>query len=152
MKREEAYKWAVKQVRSKVKNSIDIVATLANISAILKERVPDFFWVGFYFFKNDYLLLGPFQGPPACVKLDINKGVCGKSVRDKSTVIVPDVEKFPDHIACDSRSKSEIVVPLFDKSGNIKAVLDVDSEALNAFDELDKEWLEKISEYMKDIW
>jgi len=152
MKREEAYKWAVKQVRSKVKNNIDTIATLANVSAILKERIPDFFWVGFYFNNGDYLLLGPFQGPPACVKLDINKGVCGKAVREKSTVIVPDVEKFPDHIACDSRSKSEIVVPLFDKSGDIRAVLDVDSKSLNAFDELDKEWLEKIAEYMKEIW
>ena len=152
MKKEESYKWAEKQVRSKVKNHNNTISTLANVSAILKERFPNFFWVGFYFYKGDHLILGPFQGPPACVKLDINKGVCAASARAKETVLVEDVEKFPGHVACDARSKSEIVVPVFDSAGNLKAVLDVDSEALSDFDGVDQEWLEKICDHLKSIW
>ena len=152
MQKEESYKWAVKQIRSKVNNHINTISTLANVSAILKERFPNFFWIGFYFFKKDHLLLGPFQGPPACVKLDINKGVCSAAANRKETVLVEDVEKFPGHIACDSRSRSEIVVPVFDSSGDLKAVLDVDSEKLNAFDSIDKLWLEKITDHLKTIW
>ncbi len=152
MKKEESYKWAEKQVRSKVKNHNNTISTLANVSAILKERFPNFFWVGFYFYKGDHLILGPFQGPPACVKLDINKGVCAASARAKETALVEDVEKFPGHVACDARSKSEIVVPVFDSAGNLKAVLDVDSEALSDFDGVDQEWLEKICDHLKSIW
>lgn len=152
MKREEAYKWAVRQVRKKVKDHIDIIATLANTAAILKERFPDFFWVGFYFIKEEYLLLGPFQGPPACVKLNLDKGVCAKCVTSKKTIIVPDVHNFPDHITCDSRSNSEIVVPIFDNKGNLRAILDVDSEKPDNFNKSDADSLEIIAELLKEIW
>ena len=152
MQKEESYKWAIKQIRSKVKHHMNTISTLANVSAILKERFPNFFWVGFYFYKEDHLLLGPFQGPPACVKLDINKGVCSAAANRRETVLVADVDAFPGHIACDARSKSEIVVPLFDEAENIKAVLDVDSEKLNDFDETDQRWLEKIAVHLKNIW
>jgi GAF domain-containing protein len=152
MKREEAYKWAGKQVRSKVKKHVDVVATLANTAAILKDRFPNYFWVGFYFLKDDHLILGPFQGPPACMKLELNAGVCAASANEKKTVIVPDVNKFPGHVSCDSRSNSEIVVPLFDSNGNLKAVLDVDSEAFDDFSEIDKNGLEAIAEQLKAIF
>ncbi len=152
MKREEAYKWANSQVRSKVKNHVDIIATLANTAAILKERFPDFFWIGFYFLKEDHLLLGPFQGPPACVKLSLDKGVCGTSVSSAKTIIVADVDQFPGHIACDPRSKSEIVVPIFDTNNQVRAVLDVDSQKLDDFSEIDAKGLENIVGQLKKIW
>ena len=152
MDKAEAYKWAAKRVRAQVLRSIDITATLANTSAILKEHFSDFFWAGFYFFKGDYLLLGPFQGPPACVKLSLDKGVCATSANEKKTIIVPNVHEFPGHVACDSRSNSEIVVPVFDKSGEFKAIMDVDSEKVNDFDETDAEGLERIAEMLKGIW
>jgi L-methionine (R)-S-oxide reductase len=147
----ESYKWAAKRVRAQVKRSIDITATLANTSAILKEYFSDFFWVGFYHFKGDHLLMGPFQGPPACVRLLLDKGVCAACANEKKSIIVPNVEEFPGHVACDSRSKSEIVVPVFDQNGELRAVLDVDSEQLNAFDEADIEGLEAIAELLKEL-
>ena len=152
MKREEAYRWAIGQVRSKVKNHVDVIATLANTAAILKERIPDFFWVGFYLLKSDHLILGPFQGPPACVKLSLESGVCAASVRSGKTVIVPDVGRYPGHVTCDSRSKSEIVVPLKDQRDRIKGVLDVDSVRLNDFGQLDGDNLEKIATELRSIW
>ena len=152
MKREEAYRWINSQVRSKVKNHVDIIATLANTTAILMERLPGFFWIGFYFLKEDHLLLGPFQGPPACVKLSLDKGVCGACAASQKTIIVADVNRFPGHVACDSRSKSEIVVPLFDSNNQVKAVLDVDSEKLNDFGEIDAKGLEGIAKKLEIIW
>ena len=152
MKKEESYKWAIKQVRQKVKFNIDIIATLANTAAILKEYFPNFFWVGFYFYKQDHLLLGPFQGPPACVKLSLEKGVCAASVKSKGTIIAQDVKKFEGHIVCNPRSNSEVVVPVFDDNGNLEAVLDVDSEKLDDFNQTDKQGLEKIAELLKSIW
>lgn len=152
MRKEESYKWAIKQVKQKVKFNIDIIATLANTAAILKEYFPNFFWVGFYFYKKDHLLLGPFQGPPACVKLSLGKGVCATSVKSKRTIIVTDIKKFEGHIACNPRSNSEIVVPIFDNNKNLKAVLDVDSEKLDDFNQTDKQGLEKIAELLKNIW
>jgi len=152
LRKEESYKWAIKQVKQKVKFNIDIIATLANTAAILKEYFPNFFWVGFYFYKKDHLLLGPFQGPPACVKLSLGKGVCATSVKSKRTIIVTDIKKFEGHIACNPRSNSEIVVPIFDNNKNLKAVLDVDSEKLDDFNQTDKQGLEKIAELLKNIW
>jgi len=152
LRKEESYKWAIKHVKQKVKFNIDIIATLANTAAILKEYFPNFFWVGFYFYKKDHLLLGPFQGPPACVKLSLGKGVCATSVKSKRTIIVTDIKKFEGHIACNPRSNSEIVVPIFDNNKNLKAVLDVDSEKLDDFNQTDKQGLEKIAELLKSIW
>jgi len=151
MDKVEKYKWAAKRVRAQVKRSIDVNATLANTSAILKEYFSEFFWVGFYYFKDDHLLMGPFQGPPACVKLSLEKGVCSACANEKKTIIVPNVEEFPGHVACDSRSRSEIVVPVFSRDGSLRAVLDVDSEELDSFDEVDAEGLEAIAELLKDL-
>src|SRR4030067_3467200 len=114
MTKREAYGWAAKRIRAQVFRNTDIIAILANTSAILKEYSPHFFWVGFYFKKQDHLLLGPFQGPPACVRLALDKGVCAACARGGKSIIVPDVHQFPGHVACDERSKSEIVVPVFD--------------------------------------
>jgi len=120
----------------------DLVANLANITAALKEQF-GWFWVGFYLVKGNELVLGPFQGPVACTRIAKGRGVCGSSWAKQETLIVPDVEKFPGHIACSSLSKSEIVVPVF-RNGNIVAILDVDSEELDKFDTTDKTYLEKI--------
>lgn len=152
MDKKEAYKWAAKRVRAQVKRSQDVTATLANTAAILKEYFPEFFWVGFYFFRGDHLLLGPFQGPPACVRLSLDKGVCAACANQKETIIVPNVHEFPGHVACDARSNSEIVVPVFDQAGELKAVLDVDSEKLNTFDDSDREGLGTIAGLLADIW
>ena len=107
-----------------------------------------FFWVGFYFLKTDHLILGPFQGPPACVKLSLDRGVCAAAAREKRTVIVPDVYQFPGHVACDSRSNSEIVVPVYNKNGDVWAVLDVDSEQQHDFDAEDESGLQHIAELL----
>lgn len=152
MNKSEAYKWAAKRVRAQVLRSIDVVATLANTSAILKEYFPDYFWVGFYFYKKDYLLMGPFQGPPACVKLSVDHGVCAACAAQGKTIIVPDVHQFHGHVACDARSNAEIVVPVYDKAGTLRAVLDVDSEMVNDFDQEDAQGLEKIAGLLQDIW
>lgn len=152
MKKEESYKWAGKQVRAQVKRHTDVVATLANTAAILRSRFPNYFWVGVYFLKGDHLILGPFQGPPACMKLSLDKGVCAASANEKKTIVVQNVHEFPGHVACDSRSNSEIVVPLFDRSKQLRAVLDVDSEALADFDQVDAEGLEAIAHMLIEIW
>lgn len=152
MNKVESYKWAAKRVRAQVLRHIDVTATLANTAAILKEYFPDFFWVGFYTLQKDHLLLGPFQGPPACVKLKLDKGVCAAAVQRQDTVLVKNVHEFPGHVACDSRSNSEIVVPVFDAAGNIRAVLDIDSEEMNAFDQDDAHGLQEVANLLKEIW
>lgn len=152
MTKSESYKWAAKRIRAQVTRHVDVTATLANSAAILKEYFPNYFWVGFYFLRDDHLLLGPFQGAAACVTLKLDRGVCAASVRQKSTIIVPDVHEFVGHVACDPRSKSEIVVPLLDTSGILRAVLDVDSANQNDFDADDAAGLEKIAELLRDIW
>jgi GAF domain-containing protein len=118
-------------------------ANLANIAAVMKEAF-GFFWVGFYLAKNGQLVLGPFQGPLACTRINFGEGVCGTAFSTAQTVIVPNVEEFPGHIACSSASRSEIVVPIFSSSGEAVGVLDVDSDQLDDFDEPDKEGLEAI--------
>jgi GAF domain-containing protein len=152
MEKSEAYKWAAKRVRAQVQRQVDRIATLANTAAILKEYFPSFFWVGFYFVREDHLILGPFQGPPACVKLGLGKGVCAAAAAQKQTILVPDVHQFPGHVACDARSRSEIVVPVFDTRDTLQAVLDVDSENLSAFDELDATGLQQIAEILRGVW
>jgi len=150
--KQEACKWAAKRIRAQVLRKIDTYAALANTAAILKEYRPDFFWVGFYFVKQDHLLLGPFQGPPACVKLTLDKGVCAACAREKQTIIVPNVHQFPGHVACDERSRSEIVVPVFDTDRQVQAVLDIDSDKLNAFDQNDAASLQEITALLAPLW
>jgi GAF domain-containing protein len=138
----EKYELLLPQLKALTEDEPDLFANMANISAALKEAF-DFFWVGFYRVVDDQLVLGPFQGPIACTRIAYGKGVCGTSWKEKKSLLVPDVDQFPGHIACSSLSKSEIVVPLV-QDGVVKAVLDVDSEALNRFDETDIHFLEKI--------
>lgn len=152
MKKTESYKWAAKRVRAQVQRQVDVIATLSNTTAILKEYFPNFFWIGFYFLRDDHLVLGPFQGPPACVKLTLDKGVCAACAKQRETLIVPNVHEFPGHVACDSRSNSEIVVPVFDDAGALRAVLDVDSKALDDFTKDDARGLQKVAELLQPIW
>ena len=139
----ERYKELLPQVKALIAGESDLIANLANICAVLKYNMPHFFWVGFYLIKTGELVLGPFQGPVACTRIALGKGVCGAAAERRETVIVPDVDKFPGHIACSSLSKSEIVVPLLN-NGNVWGVLDVDSDELNMFDDVDKMYLEEL--------
>ena len=136
------YKSLIPQIKALIEGEPDLIANLANIAGALKEQF-GWFWVGFYLVKGDQLVLGPFQGPVACTRINKGRGVCGTSWAKAATLIVPNVEKFPGHIACSSLSKSEIVVPLL-KDGKVWGVLDVDSEHLNQFDETDQQFLEEI--------
>lgn len=145
--KETQYQSLIPQIKALIDGETDLIANLANISAALKEQFK-FFWVGFYLVKNNELVLGPFQGPVACTRIQKGRGVCGKSWQDKATIIVSDVEKFSGHIACSSLSKSEIVVPMF-KNGEVIGVLDVDSELLDQFDEVDKRYLEELVAIIK---
>jgi len=140
--KEEQYLSLIPQIKGLIDGEPDLVANLANIAAALKEQF-GFFWVGFYLVKADELVLGPFQGPVACTRIRKGRGVCGASWSQATTIIVPDVEKFPGHIACSSISKSEIVVPLF-KNNEVWGVLDVDSDQYNSFDETDAQFLQEI--------
>ena len=145
--KDERYNSLYPQICSLIEGETDIIANLANVAAALKESF-DFFWVGFYLVKDNQLVLGPFQGHIACTRIAYGKGVCGTSWQDNKTIIVPDVNSFPGHIACSSLSQSEIVIPLM-KDNEVVAVLDVDSEHLNHFDEVDQKWLTKIVAQLK---
>ncbi len=140
--KQEQYESLLPQIKGLLEGETDLVANLANVCAALKEQF-GWFWVGFYLVKNNELVLGPFQGPVACTRIKKGRGVCGSSWEQQKTLIVPDVEKFPGHIACSSLSKSEIVVPLFDHN-QVVGVLDVDSEKLDQFDTIDQNYLEQI--------
>jgi len=140
--KEEQYQNLLPQVKGLLEGESDLIANMANIAAALKEQF-GWLWVGFYVVKKDELVLGPFQGPIACTRIKKGRGVCGTSWEKAETLIVPDVEKFPGHIACSSLSKSEIVIPVF-KNNIIVAVLDVDSANPSQFDETDKKYLEQI--------
>ncbi|MGA0557185.1 GAF domain-containing protein [Larkinella sp. VNQ87] len=142
--RREIYASLLPQIQALTEGEPDLTANLANISAALKEAF-GFFWVGFYLKKDNQLVLGPFQGPIACTRIQFGKGVCGSSYSRKETILVPDVEEFPGHIACSSLSKSEIVVPVFDRNGEVAMVLDVDSDQLNDFSDVDQQELEKLA-------
>lgn len=117
---------------------------MATVAALLHHKMPHFLWTGFYTLTEGELVVGPYQGPLACQVLEKGKGVCWAGIQQRQTLIVPDVHAFPGHISCNSRSKSEIVVPLIDREGRVWGVLDVDSRQLNAFSEIDQEWLERI--------
>jgi GAF domain-containing protein len=138
----EQYQNLIPQIKGLLTGEPDLIANLANITAALKEQF-GWFWVGFYIVKNDELVLGPFQGPVACTRIKKGRGVCGSSWAKAETLIVPDVEKFPGHIACSSLSKSEIVLPIL-KNGMVWGVLDIDSDLINQFDQNDQLYLEQI--------
>ena len=140
--KEEQYSLVYKQIASLIAGENDAVSVMANISAMLHDSF-GFWWTGFYRVEGGELLLGPFQGPVACMHIGYGKGVCGTAWKEHRTVVVPDVEQFPGHIACSSESRSEIVVPVVQK-GAVVAVLDIDSRELETFDEVDAQWLEKI--------
>jgi L-methionine (R)-S-oxide reductase len=138
----DQYRSLLPQIRALVDGETDRVANLANIAAALRQQF-GWLWIGFYLVKDGELVVGPFQGPVACTRISKGRGVCGTSWKEERTLIVPDVEAFPGHIACSSLSRSEIVVPIFDR-GAVVGVLDADSTALNEFDEEDRRWLEEL--------
>ena len=152
--KQERYATLVPQIQSLIEGEADIVANLSNIAAALKQAM-DFFWVGFYLVKDNpmpagrqELVLGPFQGPIACTRIQLGKGVCGASWKEKKVILVPSVEEFTGHIACSSASKSEIVLPAF-KNGEVALVLDVDSDKLSDFDAVDEKELRKVMELIE---
>lgn len=140
--KQEQYEALLPQVKGLLEGETDLVANLANVTAALKEQF-NWLWVGFYIVKNNELVLAPFQGPVACTRIKKGRGVCGSSWQQRKTLIVPDVEQFPGHIACSSLSKSEIVIPII-RNDDVLGVLDVDSSELNTFDETDQYYLEQI--------
>lgn len=142
------YQELLPQLEALINGEPDLTANLANLAAGLREAF-GFFWVGFYLVKDDQLVLGPFQGPIACTRINLGKGVCGTAWAEKRTQLVPDVDAFPGHIACSSASKSEIVVPVFNKSGEVAMVLDVDSDQLADFDLTDQQYLEQLAQLIQ---
>lgn len=142
--KEEKYATLLPQLKSLMEAETDVIANMANVAACIMETF-HFWWVGFYRVIDNTLVLGPFQGPLACTRIKRGKGVCGTAWDKAQTIVVEDVEQFPGHIACSSASRSEIVVPIFDRDNNVVAVLDIDSEHLNTFDSTDKKWLEEVA-------
>jgi len=141
----EKYEELLPQLAALIEGETDETAVLANVSAALATEF-DWWWTGFYLVRGDELLLGPFQGPVACYHIAYGRGVCGTAWKEERTVVVPDVEQFPGHIACSSLSRSEIVVPVRDRQGTIRGVLDIDSKNLSAFDDTDRQYLEQVVE------
>lgn len=140
--RKKNYEIVLNQLIALIDGEDDVIANLANASALLNQFLANINWVGFYIWKDDELVLGPFQGLPACIRISYGKGVCGTAVKERKTILVPNVHEFPGHIACDARSQSEIVIPLI-VDGEVYGVLDIDSPILNRFDEVDQQYLEK---------
>jgi GAF domain-containing protein len=141
--KEEKYELLVSQIRALIEGENDVIAVMSNVAAAIHQTM-GFWWTGFYRVKGEELVLGPFQGPVACMHIPYGKGVCGTAWQRAETVVVEDVEQFPGHIACSSESKSEIVVPVFGGDGKVTAVLDIDSEKLATFDDTDRRYLEEI--------
>jgi L-methionine (R)-S-oxide reductase len=148
--KEEKYVSLLPQLKALVEGEEDVIANLANITAVIKQTF-DFFWVGFYLVKKNELVLGPFQGTLACTRIALGKGVCGTAWKEAKIIIVDDVDKFPGHIACSSDSRSEIVVPIFNYNKEVIAVLDVDDDVYATFDGIDKLYLEKLALLVTDI-
>lgn len=155
--KEEKYRLLTEQIRSLIEGETDMVAVMANVVAAIHETM-NFFWTGFYRVmpkigtNAQELVLGPFQGPVACMHIPYGKGVCGSAWKQRHTLVVPDVEQFPGHIACSSLSRSEIVVPVLSSAGEVKAVLDIDSKDLATFDDIDRQYLETICGLMIRLW
>ncbi len=143
--KQAAYEEAIEELDAILADIDDRIAIMATVSCVLKMKMPAYFWVGFYIVKGNRLIVGPYQGTLGCLFIDFGRGVCGTAAAERRTVIVADVARFPGHIACDARSASEIVVPVFDADDALIAVLDVDSEQLAAFDETDRRCLETLA-------
>ena len=139
----EKYRLLTAQIRALIEGETDNIAVMANVCAAIHETM-GFFWTGFYRVQGNQLVLGPFQGPVACMHIGFGRGVCGTAWKQRQTIVVPDVEQFPGHIACSSLSRSEIVVPVFSQTGDVVAVLDIDSKELATFDDVDRHYLEGI--------
>ena len=151
MNKETTYTALLPQIAALIKGESNETSVLANVAAALHQAFEPFFWTGFYLLHPDGMLrLGPFQGPPACYAIAIGKGVCGQAFEMGRTLVVPDVEQFPGHIACSALSRSEIVVPVFSKAGKAVAVLDIDSKQLAAFDDTDKHYLKQVAQLLTD--
>ena len=142
----EKYRLLTEQIRALIERESDSIAVMANVCAAIHETM-GFFWTGFYRVQGNELVLGPFQGPVACMHIAFGRGVCGTAWKEQRTIVVPDVEQFPGHIACSSLSRSEIVVPVFSKDGAVVAVLDIDSRELATFDDIDRQYLEAICKF-----
>jgi len=149
LSKKEKYQELLKSCRAITEGEADLIANLANICALIKEHF-SFFWIGFYLVKNDELVLGPFQGPVACTRIQFGRGVCGTSWKNKEAILVPDVHEFPGHIACSEHSKSEVVVPII-KDGTVTMVMDIDSDLLNDFDQDDLLGLQEIGKLIENI-
>ena len=150
MNKEEKYKLLTEQIQSLTAGEKDVVAVMANVCAAIHQEM-GFFWTGFYRVVNSELLLGPFQGPVACMHIKFGRGVCGTAWERRESIVVPDVEQFPGHIACSSLSRSEIVVPVKNADGEVTAVLDIDSKELATFDDVDRHYLEGICALLKSF-
>lgn len=148
--KEAQYGQLTKDIKALCSNESDLIANLANISAAIHYQFK-FWWTGFYFVKGKEMVLGPFQGPIACTRIAYGKGVCGTTWKNKESIVVPNVHEFPGHIACSALSESEIVIPIFDKNGDVAMVLDIDSEHLNTFDAVDKKHLENICLFITEL-
>ena len=151
MDKSEKYSLLTKQIRALIEGETDVVAVMANVCTAIHEAM-GFWWTGFYRVQNGELVLGPFQGPVACMHIGYGKGVCGTAWKEQRTIVVPDVEQFPGHIACSSLSRSEIVVPVFSKGGEVVAVLDIDSKELATFDDIDQQYLEEICKLISPLF
>ncbi len=151
MRKEEKYRLLTAQVKSLIEGETDSVSVMANVSAAVHEAM-GFFWTGFYIVHGDELRLGPFQGSVACMHIPFGRGVCGTAWKESKTIVVPDVEEFPGHIACSSLSRSEIVVPVFNTKNEVVAVLDIDSCDLHTFDEVDQHWLEDVVKSLTNLF
>lgn len=142
--KEESYKRLIEQIKCLIEGETDETAVLANAAAAMASAFPNWLWTGFYLVRNGELIVGPFQGPVACFRIQKGKGVCGTAWEKNVTIVVEDVDKYPGHIACSALSRSEIVVPICSKDGVVKGVLDVDSPQLSTFDAVDKDFMEQI--------
>ena len=151
MTKEEKYKELVEDIRAIIDGESDIIAIMSNIAADIHQTM-GFWWTGFYRVVDNELLLGPFQGPVACMHIGFGKGVCGTAWKEQRTIIVPDVELFPGHIACSSLSRSEIVVPVLSKGREVVAVLDIDSKELATFDNIDQQYLEEVCKMLSPLF
>ena len=151
MEKIEKYSLLIKQISALIDGETDLVAVMANVCAAIHETM-GFWWTGFYRVVDNELLLGPFQGPVACMHIGFGKGVCGTAWKEQRTIIVPDVDLFPGHIACSSLSRSEIVVPVFSKGREVLAVLDIDSKELATFDNIDQQYLEEVCKMLSPLF
>lgn len=146
--KEESYKRLIEQIKCLIEGETDETAVLANVAAAMASAFPNWLWTGFYLVRNGELIVGPFQGPVACFRIQKGKGVCGTAWEKNATIVVEDVDKYPGHIACSALSRSEIVVPICSKDGVVKGVLDVDSPQLSTFDAVDKDFMEQIVSFI----